>query len=52
MEPFEAQVALFAVHVMETIETAPDKARILSFGGSGLETVKGKLPAAAIRENE
>ncbi|MCS3491720.1 hypothetical protein M2368_000692 [Arthrobacter sp. JUb119] len=52
LEPLEAQVALFAVHVMETIETAPDKARILSFGGSGLEAAKGKLPTAAIRENE
>lgn len=51
MDPFEAQLALFSVHVMETIDTAPDEARILSFGDRGLEAVKGKLPAAAIGED-
>ncbi|WP_157066310.1 hypothetical protein [Glutamicibacter mysorens] len=51
MDPLEAQLALFSVHVMETIDTAPDEAHILSFGDRGLEAVKGKLPAAAIGED-
>lgn len=46
-DPFEAQLALFSVHVMEVIDLAPDGARILTFGKNGLEAVKGKLPTAA-----
>lgn len=51
MDPFQAQLALFSVHVMETIETASIEAHMLSYGKRGLEAVKGKLPPAAVHHS-
>ena len=51
MEPLQAKMSLFFVHVYETIELAAKGDRILYWGNKGLQSKPGGLPPAIISES-
>ncbi|MET0978127.1 MAG: hypothetical protein ABWX63_04860 [Paeniglutamicibacter terrestris] len=47
MDPMEAKLSLFSVHVEEAIDLAPEGSFVLTWGPQGLEAVRGGTPSAA-----
>ncbi|MDR4532840.1 hypothetical protein [Glutamicibacter sp. PS] len=48
MDPATADLSLFSVHIMETIDLAPPKACRILWKEGGLQAVPGSLPPAVV----
>ncbi|GAB3619680.1 hypothetical protein GCM10027417_09400 [Glutamicibacter endophyticus] len=48
MDPVTANLSLFSVHIMETVDLAPPKACRILWKEAGLKAVPGSLPPAVV----